>query len=69
MGDEATLNRILNGCFDDLPKQEHTAVRVFFSSTFTGKMSLALYMDWINLAHLYDYPIEKVIKYLNLISI
>ncbi|CAG2252657.1 unnamed protein product [Mytilus edulis] len=35
MGDEATLNRILNGCFDDLPKQEHTAVRVFFSSTFT----------------------------------
>ena len=28
--------KVVNGFFENLPEQESTVVRVFFSSTFTG---------------------------------
>ena len=36
--------RVLEGWLTDLPPEESTTVRVFFSSTFTGKLELYFFI-------------------------
>ncbi len=36
--DNEKINRILRGRFDNVPKERSKVVRIFFSSTFSGKI-------------------------------
>lgn len=40
--DEEKLKKVLTGCLDNLPAQSSKIVRIFTSSTFTGKIILNL---------------------------
>ncbi|XP_052063156.1 NACHT domain- and WD repeat-containing protein 1-like [Mytilus californianus] len=59
MGDEANLKRILNGYFEELPRQEPTAVRVFFSSTFTDMTVEKNYMMKHSVPKIREYCFKK----------